>query len=70
MWARSRVTAASASYNRQSTLQVAGHPEFGVPFGQDRIVPIFLATLAVHQKSQRSGFKTAAEMLETFGMHI
>ena len=55
--------------NGQFTLQVAGHPEFGVPFGQDRIVPIFLATLAVRQKSQTIRFKTAAEMLETFGMH-
>ncbi|MGH9633187.1 MAG: hypothetical protein ACRD7E_33220, partial [Bryobacteraceae bacterium] len=27
-------------------------PEFSVLFGQDRIVPIFLATLAVQQKSQ------------------
>jgi len=32
-------------------------------------VPIFLATLAVRQKSQTIRFKTAAEMLETFGMH-
>jgi hypothetical protein len=55
--------------NGQFTLQVAGHPEFGVPFGQDRIVPIFLATLAVHQKSQTIRLKTAAELLETFGMH-
>src|SRR5437899_1365517 len=39
------------------------------PYGQDRIVPIFLATLAVRQKSQTIRFKTAAEMLETFGMH-
>ena len=49
--------------------QVTGHTEFGVPFGQDRIVPIFLATLAVRQKSQTIRIKTAAEMLETFGMH-
>jgi len=55
--------------NGQFVLQVTGHPEFGVPFGQDRIVPIFLATLAVRQKSQVIRFKTAAEMLETFGMH-
>ena len=55
--------------NGQFTLQVAGHPEFGVPFGQDRIVPIFLSTLAIRQKSQTIRFKTAAEMLETFGMH-
>jgi len=40
-----------------------------VPFGQDRIVPIFLATLAVQQKSQVIRFRSAAEMLETFGMH-
>jgi hypothetical protein len=55
--------------NGRFVLQVTGHPEFGVPFGQDRIVPIFLATLAVRQKSQTIRFKTAAEMLETFGMH-
>jgi hypothetical protein len=39
-----------------------------VPFGQDRLVPIFLATLAVQQKNQTIRFRTAAEMLETFGM--
>ena len=41
----------------------------GCPFGQDRIVPIFLATLAVRQQSQTIRFRTAAEMFETFGMH-
>jgi hypothetical protein len=54
--------------NGRVVLQVTGHPEFGVPFGQDRLVPIFLATLAVQQKSQTIRFRTAAEMLETFGM--
>jgi hypothetical protein len=49
-------------------LQVAGHPEYGVPFGQDRIVPIFLATLAVQQQSRTIRFKSASAMLETFGM--
>ena len=55
--------------NGQFVLQLTGHPNFGVPFGQDRIVPIFLATLAVRQKSQTIRFRTAAEMLDTFGMH-
>jgi hypothetical protein len=55
--------------NGKFVLQVTGHPEFGVPFGQDRLVPIFLATLAVQQKSQTIRFRTAAEMLESFGMH-
>jgi replication initiator protein A len=49
-------------------LQVTGHPEFGLPFGQDRLVPIFLATLAVRQQSQTIRFKSAAQMLDTFGM--
>jgi hypothetical protein len=55
--------------NGQFVLQVTGHPEFGVPFGQDRLVPIFLATLAVQQKSRTIRFRTAAEMLDSFGMH-
>jgi hypothetical protein len=55
--------------NGQFVLQVTGHPDFGVPFGQDRLVPIFLATMAVQQKSRTVRFRTAAEMLESFGMH-
>ena len=55
--------------NGHFILQLTGHPEFGVPFGQDRIVPIFLATLAVQQKSQVIRFRSASEMLGTFGMH-
>jgi hypothetical protein len=47
---------------------VTGHPEFGLPFGQDRLVPIFLATLAVRQKSQTVRFRSAAEILDLFGM--
>src|SRR5262249_41932303 len=54
--------------NGKFVLQVAGHPNYGVPFGQDRIVPIFLATLAAQKKSQTIRFKTASEMLKTFGM--
>lgn len=55
-------------HNGHFRLQVAGHPQFGLPFGQDRLVPIFLATLAVRQKSQTVRFESAAEMLDTFGM--
>jgi hypothetical protein len=55
--------------NGQFILQITGHPEYGLPFGQDRIVPIFLATMAVRQRSQTIRFRTAAEMLDTFGMH-
>jgi hypothetical protein len=55
--------------NGRFVLQLTGHPDYGVPFGQDRIVPIFLATLAVQQKSQVIRFRSASEMLEAFGMH-
>jgi hypothetical protein len=67
-----RLPADRLLYERRNgafVLQITGHPQYGVPFGQDRIVPIFLATLAVRQKSQTIRFRTAAEMLETFGMN-
>jgi hypothetical protein len=54
--------------NGNFVLQITGHPEFGLPFGQDRLVPIYLATLAVQQKSQAVRFRSGAEMLATFGM--
>jgi hypothetical protein len=54
--------------NGNFLLQITGHPQFGLPFGQDRLVLIFLATLAVRQKSQTVRFRSAAEMLDTFGM--
>ncbi len=53
--------------NGNFLLQITGHPQFGLPFSQDRLVPIYLATLAVQQKSQTVRFKSGAE-LETFGM--
>ena len=54
--------------NGQFLLQVTGHPEYGVPWGQDRLVPIFLATLAIRQQNQIITFHSAAEMLDVFGM--
>jgi len=36
--------------NGQFLLQVTGHPTYGLPWGQDRLVPLFLATLAVRQQ--------------------
>ncbi len=37
--------------NGRFLLQVTGHPNYGLPWGQDRLVPIFLATLATRQQS-------------------
>ena len=64
-----RESNSSTNGGTDSSHQVTGHREFGGPFGQDRLVPIFLATLAVQQKSRTIRFRTPAEMLESFGMH-
>ncbi len=40
--------------NGRFVLQITGHPEFGVPFGEDRLVPIFLAIFGcAAEKSDR-----------------
>jgi hypothetical protein len=54
--------------NGRFTLQVVGHPDFGLPFGQDRLVPIFLATLALRQKSPIVRFSGGQEVLDMFGL--
>jgi len=54
--------------NGQFVLQVTGHPSYGLPWGQDRLVPIVLATMAVRQQTPRVTFDSAAAMLDTFGM--
>ena len=50
--------------NGKFFLEVVAHPRYGLPFGQDRLIPIWVATLAVKQKSRTVHFKTAAKLLE------
>jgi hypothetical protein len=52
--------------NGRLFLDITGHPEFGLPFGQDRLIPIWVATLAVQQKSRIVHFESAAQMLDFF----
>ena len=47
-------------------LQILGHPDYGLPFGQDRLIPIWVATLALKQKSRIVRFQSTAEMLAFF----
>ena len=54
--------------NGRFVLLVTGHPNYGLPWGQDRLVPLFLATLATRQQSRRISFPSGAAMLDTFGM--
>jgi hypothetical protein len=59
------------TYTRHSGkfyLQIIGHPEFGLPFGQDRLIPIWVAALALQQKGRTVGFESASEMLSFFGL--
>lgn len=68
-----RPAAASVGFGLRATkwfftLQITGHPDFGLAFGQDRLVQFFLSILAVRQQSQTIRFKSAAQMLDTFGM--
>ena len=54
--------------NGRFLLEIVGHPEYGVPFGQDRLVLLWLATAAVRQKSPVVRFGSAAEILVEWGM--
>ena len=47
-------------------LQITAHADFGLPFGQDRLIPIWVATLAVQQKTRTIRFHSAAQLLEFF----
>ena len=42
------------------------HYETPVPFGQDRLIPIWVATLALQQKDRTIQFASAAQMLDFF----
>lgn len=52
---------------RQRTLELAGRPDDGLRFGQDRLIRIFLATLAVRWKSHTLRCRSGAEIRELFG---
>ncbi|MGH9449726.1 MAG: replication protein RepA, partial [Terriglobia bacterium] len=49
-------------------LEITAHPRFGMPFGQDRLIPIWVATLAVQQKSREVRFSSAAQILAFFSL--
>lgn len=54
--------------NGRFFLSVIGHPEKGIPFGQDRLIPIWVATLALRQNNRVITFDAASELLDTFGL--
>jgi hypothetical protein len=52
--------------NGKFFLEITGHPRYGMPYGQDRLIPIWIATLALRQNSRAVRFRSAAQMLEFF----
>ena len=53
-------------HNGRFFLHIVAHPNFGLPFGQDRLLTIWVATLALRQKSRELHFDSAAQMLDFF----
>jgi len=61
----------SLEYSRQNgrfRLRVIGYPDYGLPFGQDRLLLIWIASMATWQKNRAIRFRSAATILETFGL--
>ncbi len=59
------------TYRRQNgkfCLEIIGHPSWGVPFGQDRLVLLYLATQAVRFQTRTVHFRSGAELLVEWGM--
>lgn len=54
--------------NGRFRLEITGHPSWGVPFGQDRLVVLYLATQAVRYQTREVRFRSGAEMLVEWGM--
>ena len=52
--------------NGKFFLQVIGHPQFGLPYVQDRLISIWVATMAVRLRSRVVRFGAASEVLDFF----
>jgi len=51
--------------NGSFVLEITAHPRFGLPYGQDRLVPIWMATLTLRQRNRANdGGSSAAFSLE------
>lgn len=52
--------------NGSFLLEITAHPRFGLPYGQDRLIPIWLATLAYTRKARTLHFDSPTQLLEYF----
>jgi hypothetical protein len=63
--------AGTLTYTRRNGrfyLEVVGHPQYGVPFGQDRLVLLWLATSAVRKQNPVVRFESGAQILIEWGL--
>jgi hypothetical protein len=61
----------SLRYSRRNGrffLEVVGHPDYGLPFGQDRLIPLWIATQAVRRQSRTIEFESASQILHEWGL--
>jgi len=66
-----QLPAGRLKYRRQNgkfCLEIIGHPEWGVPYGQDRLVLLYLATEAIRYQSPIVWFRSGAQILVEWGM--
>jgi hypothetical protein len=52
--------------NGTFVLEITAHPRFGLPYGQDRLIPIWMATLTLKQKSRSVHFESPPQLLDYF----
>jgi len=55
-----------AKRNGSFLLEITAHPRFGLPYGQDRLIPIWIATLTLKQKSRTVHFENPTRLLDYF----
>jgi hypothetical protein len=54
--------------NGRFLLEITGNPRYGVPFGQDRLIPLWIATQAVRNQSRTVEFGSARQILMEWGL--
>lgn len=68
-----RLPSGCLTYTRRNGrfyLEVVGHPQYGVPFGQDRLVLLWLATSAIRQQNPVVRFESGAQILIEWGLPL
>jgi hypothetical protein len=54
--------------NGRFFLEVIGDPDHGLPFGQDRLIPIWVATQAIRTRTREFSFDSGLQILNELGL--